>query len=70
MVQWVTQGENTTHHQAFAVGGKRAPLELAISAVLVGPVHLCLRPLRNITLWQCACQFTAISERPGETLWN
>lgn len=27
MVQWVTRGENATHHQAFTVGGKRAPLE-------------------------------------------
>lgn len=33
----------------FTVGGKWTPLEPAISAVLMGSVHICLNSLRGIT---------------------
>ena len=50
----------------FHCGRQAGTSGSAVSAMFVGSVHLCLHSLRDITIWQCACQVTSISEGPGE----
>lgn len=47
----------------FTVSRQQAPLEPFVPAS-VWAVHLCLPP-RDITSWQCDCQFMSVSEGSG-----